>query len=808
MKYALVQFRIYLLGEKPFAIYTDHASLRTATKSPHLSQRMARWLSFFSEYNFVVHYKPGKTNILADALSRRPDYQAQSSSALINHLRCIPLSPIPADIKASYQEDNDCRLLLDYFLAPNKENLAALTPSLRARLHRYHFRDDLLYYQVDSSDPLRIVVPNDDSLKLRILGEFHDCPTAGHLGREKTFLAITRHYYWPNQYRWVRKYIRTCEICQRVKPSGHSQAPLHSLQIPMSAWKSISMDFIFGLPADKHGRNGILVFVDRFSKMVHLVPVADTISAEDTAQIFVNVIFRLHGMPNELVSDRDPRFTSRFWRAVFSLLGTRLAMSTAYHPQTDGQTERVNRVLEDVLRSYATSFIQWSDFLPLAEFALNNSVHASTGLTPFFVCSGQHPQVPALLSDQTLTLSEGGKSDDSDFILSETPVSDISDMSENHFISDAPKSDISDSENPNLESHSCEKQSMNNKIALRRSSRHRKPVSANNIDIEDVDTFAPLSPLNACSTKEKRVIDDFILNRQATVRFVRDAIASAVDRQKASSDKHGRSNKSVFKKNELVLLSTLNLPKHAVSNLGSTKLLPRFIGPFKVLERRGDAYKLDIPSYLKLHPTFYVGRLKAYHQHSGGIFIPPSSSSSPRAHPKRNLVDDVCEKQANAASNDQQMVDIETIPSAPPAESCLSSPAHAEDQQHSFEDHQRVPSKLSSRSRELESVESFSPTDLPPYRAPPPLLDKSNVPHWIVEKILDHEDRLLHPPPLEKVANCAASHQNRTHKKHRYYLVRWLGFPPESDSWEPSSVLKVDVPDIVQEYEHSLCSSS
>ena len=146
---------------------------------------------------------------------------------------------------------------------------------------------------------------------------------------------------------------------------------------------------------ETHGRIG---FVDRFSKMVHFAPVSTHVTAETTAQIFIDLIFRHHGLPESIVSDRDPRFTSAFWATLFQLLGTRLLMSTASHPETDGQTERVNRVLEDVLRSYATSFTSWSSFLPLAEFTINNAVHASTGLTPFFVNNARHPRVPALLA--------------------------------------------------------------------------------------------------------------------------------------------------------------------------------------------------------------------------------------------------------------------------------------------------------------------------------------------------------------------------------------------------------------------------
>ncbi|KAF1336745.1 Pol protein, partial [Globisporangium splendens] len=482
MKYSLVKFRVYLLGEERFAIYTDHASLRTAVKTPHLSQRMARWFSFFAEYNFIVHYKPGKTNILADALSRRPDYDPKTKSE---------------------GTDRACRLcedvqaiadLLKYFKDPSDKALQGLPSRTRSRVHRFRIHNGMLYYAVEQGDTARVVVPNDEGLRHRLLYEYHDSPSGGHLGREKTFLSLSRDYYWPHMYKWVRKYVRTCEVCQRVKPSGSTQAPLRSLAVPSESWKSVSMDFIFGLPRDTHGRNGILVFVDRFSKMVHLAPVSDKISAEKTAKVFVNVVFRLHGLPVEIVSGRDTRFTSKFWRALLGLLDTKLSMSTAAHPETDGQTERVNRVLEDVLCSYATSFKEWSEFLPLAEFALNNSTHVSTGHSPFYMNYGIHPRVPASIMGEVSTLSGGG-----------TPA------------------------------------------------HGNKPKSSYDLNAasELKANFDSMKPLDDLTSREGQQVDDFVVRRQAVVRFVRDAIAKAQDLQKEQADKSGRKNKQVVQLGKL-----------------------------------------------------------------------------------------------------------------------------------------------------------------------------------------------------------------------------------------------------------------
>ncbi|KAG2764344.1 hypothetical protein PC129_g24204 [Phytophthora cactorum] len=142
--------------------------------------------------------------------------------------------------------------------------------------------------------------------------------------------------------------------------------------------------------------------------MVHLAAVLAEVTAVQTARLFVDMVFKYHGMPLDIVSDHGPRFTARFWQKVCTLLGTQLSMSTADHPQTDGQTERVNRVLGDLLKSYAHSFQQWSDCLPMAEFAINSSVHASTGHTPFYVNAMRHPRLPSMLGMVASSLSGGG----------------------------------------------------------------------------------------------------------------------------------------------------------------------------------------------------------------------------------------------------------------------------------------------------------------------------------------------------------------------------------------------------------------
>ncbi|GMF42910.1 unnamed protein product [Phytophthora fragariaefolia] len=193
MKYALVKFRVHLLCQEPFVIYTDHASLRTATSSPHLSQRMARWLSFFAEYNVTVEYKPGKQNVLADTLSRRPDYE-------LAHLAYLE-SPLYELIHEAYAGDDDLAGLVEVLSVPNKN--VGLTARQRSRLHRYSVVEGLFYYQVDVDDEPRIGVPNDEDLRHRVLYEAHDTPLSGHLGRAKTYTSVARNLWWSHMYKWA-----------------------------------------------------------------------------------------------------------------------------------------------------------------------------------------------------------------------------------------------------------------------------------------------------------------------------------------------------------------------------------------------------------------------------------------------------------------------------------------------------------------------------------------------------------------------------------------------------------------------------
>jgi hypothetical protein len=189
----------------------------------------------------------------------------------------------------------------------------------------------------------------------------------------------------------VKKFVDRCRICQHSKGRKQNARFYQSLPIPERPWDEISMDFIMGLPRMQRGHDSIFVVVDRFSKMANFIPCQKTSDATHIANLFFEEIVRLHGLPRSIVSDRDTKFIGHFWRTVWKKMGTNLMFSSAYHPQTDGQMEVVNRSLGDLLRILVTKHhCSWDNVLPQAEFAYNDSVNRSTGKSPFEIVYGRH----------------------------------------------------------------------------------------------------------------------------------------------------------------------------------------------------------------------------------------------------------------------------------------------------------------------------------------------------------------------------------------------------------------------------------
>lgn len=374
-------WRHYLYG-KHFTVRTDNWANTHVQTQPRLdAKRQARWMEALQSYDFEIEHIPGRQNVVADALSRRPDFMLASLVVTDGD------SLLDAVMQDALQDGEYQRFLEAAEKGHRKDmvirggQLWFLPGCSRAPL---------------TGEAARLYIPQGD-LRHRLMHEAHDTPIAGHLGRAKTLERLVRQYFWPKMSADVHQYTSTCPTCQKAKTSTSKPIGLlHPLPTPSQKWEQVTLDLITQLPPTKSTNfDAIVVFVDRLTKRIHVAPTNTSVNAEGMAQLFFDHVFRHHGLPKVLISDRDPRFTSIFWKNLMQLVGTKLAMSTANHPETDGQTERANRTLEDMLRAFVgPHHDDWDAYLTSVEFAYNESQQASTGYSPFFLEYGQHPHTP------------------------------------------------------------------------------------------------------------------------------------------------------------------------------------------------------------------------------------------------------------------------------------------------------------------------------------------------------------------------------------------------------------------------------
>ncbi|KAJ9547511.1 hypothetical protein OSB04_020054 [Centaurea solstitialis] len=391
------------------------------------------------------------------------------------------------------------------------------------------FIDDILIYSQSKEDyehHLRLILELLKAEKLyakfskscgeqrrkMIMDEAHQSRYSIHPGSDKMYKGLKEHYWWPGMKKDIATYVSKCLTCARIKaehqkPSGLLQQP----KIPEWKWERISMDFVTKLPKTKKGHDSIWVIVDRLTKSAHFLPIRETYGIDRLAQLYVDEIVMRHGVPISIISDRDSRFTSRFWQSLQAALGTSVDLSTAYHPQIDGQTERTIQTLEDMLRACVLEFGgSWDDHLPLVEFSYNNSYHTSIQYAPYEALYGRK----------------------------------------------------------------CR------------------------------------SPLNWLEVGENRLFrPDIVQETTDKIKLVQEKLKAVRDRQKSYAD--NRRKPLEFQVGDRVLLKVS--PWKGVIRFGKKgKLSPRFVGPFKIIERIGPvAYRLDLPSELSsIHDTFHVSNLK------------------------------------------------------------------------------------------------------------------------------------------------------------------------------------------------------
>jgi len=379
---AIRLWRPYLLGRR-FQIWTDQKSLKFFLEQRVVTLEQQKWVSKLLGYDYEIIYRPGRTNSAADALSRRPVQEVELlEEAELEAERNTTKHQLQAISSPQFQHWDELRHLnvVDPYLRDLREKLIAQP----ADHPQFTDREGLLLYKG------RIVIPPASALCTTLMAEFHNSKVGGHSGVLRTYKRIAQSFYWEAMKKDVRSYVATCDTCQRNKSEARSAAGLlQPLPVPSQVWEEISLDFVDGLPSST-GKTTVMVVVDRLTKYAHFIALTHPYTAKKVAEVFVSNIVRLHGMPTAIVSDRDPIFLSTFWKEFFALQGTQLKMSSAYHPQSDGQTEVVNRCLEQYLRCLCSQHPKtWAHQLPWAEYWYNTTFHQSLGITPFQALYGR-----------------------------------------------------------------------------------------------------------------------------------------------------------------------------------------------------------------------------------------------------------------------------------------------------------------------------------------------------------------------------------------------------------------------------------
>ena len=407
--FALKIWRHHLFGAR-FEVFSDHKSLKYLFDQKELNMRQRRWLEFLKDYDFGLNYHPGKANVVADALSRK---SIHTSLMMVKEVELI-------------EQFRDLNLSLEFTPRSIKCGTLRVTNELMERILISQTADGELQekvkligqeggteFQIGPDGILRfkdrICVPNDQEIKKLLLEEGHKSRMNFHPGATKMYQDMKKMFWWHGLKKDVAEFVAACLVCQKAKvehqrPSGE----LQPLDIPEWKWDSISMDFVTGFPMTQTHCDAIWVIVDRLTKSAHFLPINIEYSLEKLTSLYIKEVVRLHGIPSNIVSDRDPRFTSRFWESLHKALGTKLRLSSAYHPQTDGQSERTIQSLEDLLRACVLEHSgSWDQLLPLIEFTYNNSFHSSIGMAPYEALYGRKCRTPLCWFETSEALTLG-----------------------------------------------------------------------------------------------------------------------------------------------------------------------------------------------------------------------------------------------------------------------------------------------------------------------------------------------------------------------------------------------------------------
>jgi reverse transcriptase-like protein/integrase-like protein/chromodomain-containing protein/aspartyl protease len=386
---AFKEWRHYLLGSKhTVKVYTDHKNIAHFATTQQLNGRQIRWAEYLSEFDYEIIHRKGSENGRADALSRRCDYM-QGTPIATGQL-------LEMNENGNYQQ----RQLNVVFKVqdddPTFQKIKEWTKKNVTHIQEVPHGCDMEHSEVPMYRN-KIWLP--PPLREQTMKEFHEHPTHGHQGIRKTMERIRRRFDFPGIKEEITKIINNCTLCARSKASRHKPyGELQPLPVPVKPWDSVAFDHITKLPPSKEpmtkvAYDSIFVVTDRLTKYGYFIPYKESSNAEDLAYVFLRTIVSNHGLPTEIVSDRGTTFTANFWQALMAQLGTKHKLSTAYHPQTDGQTERLNQTLEQYLRCYINyGQDDWVTWLPTAQLAYNSSIAEATKVSPSYANFGYNPE--------------------------------------------------------------------------------------------------------------------------------------------------------------------------------------------------------------------------------------------------------------------------------------------------------------------------------------------------------------------------------------------------------------------------------
>ena len=402
---ALKEWRHHLHGSPhPVKVLTDHKNLTYFRQPQNLNRHQARWLLDLSDFDLQLHHVPGKNLAGPDALSCRPDHTPADDTDNDN-VTLLPQSLfvnlIDASLAGKIAASSDSDSVVITALSAIESNMPL---PFKSKLVDWAYKGGILTYKS------RVYVPEKSDLRRLAVTKHHDHPTAGHPGILKTRQLVSTEFWWPGLASFVRKYVEGCAVCQQNKVNTHPTTP-PLVPIPSTAtrpFQQVSCDLITDLPSSS-GFDSILVMVDHgLTKGVIFSPTTKTASALDIAKIFYNRVYSRFGLYDKIISDRGPQFASLFARELGKLLGYSLSLSTAYHPQTDGETKRVNQELEVYLQIFCQNdpFSQ-ADHLPTAEFTHDHRPHSVTNVSPFYLMYGYEPRpLPSVISETLIPVAE------------------------------------------------------------------------------------------------------------------------------------------------------------------------------------------------------------------------------------------------------------------------------------------------------------------------------------------------------------------------------------------------------------------